>query len=321
MLNVTAAPNELARAAKHARDGRPDRRHVRDMRSAIILAMRIGLIFVAVVIAAAASARLVAARRWNATSAALVRELEQRSAASTTRLGLSAELAALPRPVQRYLRAALGDDPPTIQFARIEHAGEFLLKPPNEWRSFTSIQYIATQPPGFVWDARIRMAPGLDVTVRDALVAGRGSMLGRVAGIVTVVDVKDTPDITSGALHRYLAEAVWVPTALLPSAGVQWSAIDDSTARATLGVAQTSVSLDFHFGRDGLIERVFTPARMRDVAGRGVPTPWEGRFQRYERRGAFLVPVEGEVAWQLPEGRQAYWRGKVTDVRYSTAAR
>lgn len=283
--------------------------------------MRGVLFLLALIVAAVVGALLVAATRWNRASTALVRELERQSAERTIPLRPSDELTALPAPVQRYLRAALGTDSPTIQFARIEQAGEFLLKAPNEWRPFHSTQYIATQPPGFVWDARIRMAPGLDVRVRDAFVNGRGSMLGRVAGVVSVVDVKDTPDIASGALHRYLAEAVWAPTALLPSAGVQWTAIDDSTARATLGVAQTSVSLDFHFGANGLIERVFTPSRMRDVAGRGVPTPWEGRFRHYERRGDFLIPVQAEVSWLLPEGRQAYWRGSVNEVSYSTAPR
>jgi uncharacterized protein DUF6920 len=170
-----------------------------------------------------------------------------------------------------------------------------------------------------VWDARISMAPGLAVRVRDALVDGRGSTLGRLAGLITVVDVNGSPDIASGALHRYLAEAAWLPTALLPSSGVLWSAIDDSTARATLGIGETSVWLDFHFGQGGLVERVYTPARARDVGGTAVPTPWEGRFTRYEAQHGFLIPIEAEVAWLLPSGRQAYWRGHVTDIEYTTA--
>jgi hypothetical protein len=60
---------------------------------------------------------------------------------------------------------------------------------------------------------------------------------------------------------------------------------------------------------------------MRDVAGRGVPTPWEGRFRHYERRDGFYIPVQAEVSWVLPEGRQAYWRGSVTEVHYRTAPR
>jgi len=280
--------------------------------------MRSVLLLLALVVAAAVSALLIAATRWNAASAALVRELQRRSVESATPPRLSEELATLPPPVRRYLSAALGDEPPAIRFARIEHAGEFLLKSPNGWRPFRATEYFATQPPGFIWDARIRMAPGLDVRARDALVNGRGSMLGRVAALITVVDVKNTRDMASGTLYRFLAEAVWLPTALLPSAGVQWATIGDSTARATLGTGETTVSLDFHFGSDGLVERVYTPARRRDANGVAVPTPWEGRFARYETRHGFLIPIEGEVAWLLPSGRESYWRGRVTDIKYNT---
>ena len=280
--------------------------------------MRTLLALLALVIAGALSALLVAAKRWNADSAALVRQLVPPSAETARSLRLSEELATLPPPVRRYLSAALGEDPPTIRFARIEHVGEFLLKSPNEWRSFRSTEYFATQPPGFIWDARIRMAPGLDVRARDALLRGTGSTLGRIAGVFKVVDVQGTPDIASGALYRYLAEAVWLPTALIPSAGVQWTAIDDSTAHATLGIGETSVSLEFHFGSDGLVQRVYTASRAREVGGKAMPTPWEGRFSRYETRHGFLIPIEGEVAWLLPSGRETYWRGRVAEIEYNS---
>jgi hypothetical protein len=53
-----------------------------------------------------------------------------------------------------------------------------------------------------------------------------------------------------------------------------------------------------------------TAMRYRDVDGRGVLTPFEGRYGAYVRRGGVLVPGESEVAWLLPEGRFAYWRGE-----------
>jgi hypothetical protein len=282
--------------------------------------MRIALYVLTFLIGALVSAVIVAARRWDAATAAVVRDLYC-SRTNALSQPLSAELADLPAPVQRYLRAILGPSPASVRVARIEHEGEFLLKPPNDWRAFRSQQFVAVQAPGFVWDARISMLPMLSVRVRDALVNGRGSILGKVAGLITVVDVKDTSDTASGALHRYLAEATWVPTALLPSAGVHWSAIDDSTARATLGTGATTVWLDFHFGADGMVQRVYTPARARDVGGRAIPTPWEGRFTRYESRDGFLIPIEAEVAWLLPSGRQTYWRGRIITVENQRQSR
>jgi hypothetical protein len=116
-----------------------------------------------------------------------------------------------------------------------------------------------------------------------------------------LASVENTADVAAGALHRYLAEAVWLPTALLPSRGVTWSAIDERHARATITAGDTTVSLDFTFGADGLVQSVFTPARMRDVDGRAIPTPWQGRFARYEERDGMKIPIEGEVEWLLPE--------------------
>jgi Family of unknown function (DUF6920) len=226
-------------------------------------------------------------------------------------------VAALPAPVARYFRAVLRDGQSGVRYARFSQRGDFLLRPtPDGWRPFTATQHAATDPPGFVWDARIRMAPGITVRVRDALVDGTGSMVGSVLGLFRLVSTQVTPEIGAGALHRYLAEAVWFPTALLPAYGVGWTPLDDSSARATLSVAATTVSLDFHFGHDGLVHRVFTSERARAVGGRFVLTPWQGRFLDYGEQDGMRIPLAGEVEWLLPEGPQVYWRGRLTEVSY-----
>ena len=50
--------------------------------------------------------------------------------------------------------------------------------------------------------------------------------------------------------------------------------------------------------------------------GEVVPAPWHGRFWNYEGRGSMLVPLDGEVAWLLPEGAKPYWRGHITEIDY-----
>lgn len=255
--------------------------------------------------------------RWRARSAGLIARLGQGNEAAGPSSFSATELAGLPVPVARYFRAVLREGQPVVRRARYSQRGQFLVRPgPNGWRPFEATQYVAAQPAGFVWDARIRVAPGLHIRVRDAFVEGAGSMLASFMGIGRMVSVEGTPEIAAGALHRYLAEAVLIPTALLPSRGVVWAPIDDSSARATLSVSRTTVSLDFHFGADGLVESVFTPARARDVEGRAVPTPWRGRWQRYEERHGMRVPLAGEVEWVLPEGPQTYWRGRISDAEY-----
>lgn len=260
---------------------------------------------------------VLSAYRWRRETTRLVKQLRLRGPATRPTTFNTAELRGLPPPVVRYFGTVLSDAHPVIRYARLVQRGRFLVRPtPNGWRPFTAEEHFGTESGGFVWSARIAMAPRLSIWVRDGLVGGTGSMRAGVMGLWTVADVKHTPEIAEAALQRYLAEAVWFPTALLPSQGVAWAAMGDTSARATLTVAGSTASLDFHFGGDGLVKRVYTAARGREVEGRAVPTPWQGRFSRYESRDGVTIPIAGEVEWLLPEGARPYWRGELTAVSF-----
>lgn len=229
----------------------------------------------------------------------------------------------LPAPVARYLAFALPPDAVRIRTARIRWSGEFQMRPGGGWSPFEAEQHFTASPPGFVWDARIRMMRLVPVRVRDGYAAGRGTMLGRLGGLVTVVDQGGTPEMAAGALARWLGEAVWLPTALVPGgpggAGVRWEPVDDATARASVADGGTTVSADFHFAATGEITRM-TAMRFRDVRGTGVLTAFEGRYGDYARRDGVMIPTSAEVAWLLPEGRFPYWRGRPVEVEYGRAA-
>ena len=231
----------------------------------------------------------------------------------------AAELAGLPVPVARYFRAVLRDGQPIIRHAWLTQHGEFLVRAdPPVWRPFSATEAMAVG--GFVWDARIRVFPGVAIHVCDSFSAGAGAIRASAMGVFPLMHAEGTPEIAAGALLRYLAEAVWMPTALLPSQGVTWTGLDDASARGTITCGATTVSLDFHFGADGLVERVFTSARPREVEGRFVPTPWQGRFRHYADVHGSRIPLRGEVAWLHPEGPRPYWRGRITAVAFEYEA-
>jgi hypothetical protein len=276
--------------------------------------MRTALIVLAVLAATAAGVLLVAEQRWREATEEAVARLQARPAGEGPATFVEAELASLPAPVGRYLRAVIRTGQPIPRRVRIDWVGDFLVRPPDGWGAFTATQAVSTRPGGFVWDARMRMGPGMSVRVRDSFVHGQGSMRASVLGLFTVVAVEGTPGIATAALQRWLAEAAWYPTALLPSQGTEWTPLDETSARATVRVEGVTASIDYHFGADGLVERVYTAARGRDVNGVSVPTPWEGRLRAWGEREGVRVPLAGEVAWLLPEGRQAYWRGRLVAV-------
>lgn len=224
------------------------------------------------------------------------------------------QLAGLPPPVVRYFEFALTPGQPLVRHARVTQAGTFALRR-DAWSPFTAVEEFAVWPPGFVWDASIRMGPLLSIRVRDSYIGGEGAMQGAVAGVVSIVHQRGTPEMAGGALLRYLAEGAWLPTALLPSAGVRWEAVDDSTARATLTDATTTVSMDVRFGPEGEIARI-AAQRYRDVDGKAVLTPWAGSFRAYTRIDGMMVPLESEVGWVLPDGWFPYFRARNVKLEY-----
>jgi len=257
---------------------------------------------------------------WARSAEDLRRKLDAEQREGGPAVFRSEALSGLPDPVQRYLRAVLAEGQPVVTGVRVFHRGMFNMSEAGEnWKPFTSDQKMVTDRPGFDWEARIRMAPGVPVFVRDAYAAGEGVLKAAIWGVVLVADWPNTPELAHGELLRFLAESPWYPTVLLPSPFLKWEPVDNSRARATLTDGRTSVSLEFEFGPDGLVERVRAKSRPRTVGKRTEDCPWEGRFWGYERRDGMLIPTEGEVAWVLPGGRLPYWRGRVERIEYFRA--
>jgi hypothetical protein len=231
------------------------------------------------------------------------------------------ELAALPAPVQRYFRTVLRDGMPMISGVRVRHRGTFNMSGDvARWKPFHSDQLVVTRRPGFDWDARIALLPGLPTHVHDAYVAGEGVLRAALLGLVTVADMDSTPQLAQGELMRFLAEAAWYPTALLPSQGVHWTAVDDDHSEASMEDGGNRVTLLFRFNAQGLIDSVHAEARGRTVGKRVIPTQWQGRFWNYQIRSGMLLPLEGEVAWLTDEGPAPYWRGSIMDISHELAS-
>lgn len=255
------------------------------------------------------------ARRWDAGTRDLRARLEAARQPVVPDVVRFDELAGLPAPVQRYFRAVLRDGQPMVTAVRLRHHGTFNTgEATPRWTPFSSDQLVITRRPGFDWDARMAMVPGLTVRVHDAYVAGEGLLHAAVLGLFPVVHSQGTPDLDRGELMRFLAETAWYPTALLPSQGIRWAPVDDRSAQATLVDGRVSVTLRFGFDADGLIDTVRADARGRTVGDQVVQTPWQGTFWNYQQVEGMRVPLDGEVAWLLPAGAQPYWRGHVADL-------
>lgn len=219
---------------------------------------------------------------------------------------------SLPPPVARYLRMAL---PPglAIEEVRISQTGELRTDPAGDgWMSFEAEHIVVPPAIGFLWNARVKIAPLLHVRVRDAFVDGVGSGHVSFLSALPVGGVTGGLEVNSGSLHRYLAEAVWYPTALLPGPHLQWTASDATAALATLTVDTLSVSLEFRFADSGEVTGIYTPARWGKFRDEYRQVPWEGHFRDYQTRDGVRVPGYGEVGWYLGDEWRSVWQGTVS---------
>lgn len=179
---------------------------------------------------------------------------------------------------------------------------------------FTATHMASPLARRFLWNAKVKAAPLVHLRVLDALIDGQGS--GQVL-LLSAFDVghdSGTPEMNSGAMHRFLAEAVWYPWALLPSEHLQWTSLDANRALATMTAEGVTVELEFRFADSGEVLGIYTPARWGSFGGRYAQAAWEGHFSGYESRHGVLVPRQGEVGW-YDEGRlEIVWQGHIENM-------
>ena len=227
-------------------------------------------------------------------------------------------LSTLPPPVERYLKNVLKDRQAMIKTVEMQQSGKLRASMSSEkWYGFTSSQIISSSTTGFVWNAKVEMPLSTHIRVQDSYHSGIGS--GRVAFLSAFTVASDTniPELNSAALHRYLAEAVWYPTALLPLSGVIWTAIDDNSALATLTDNNITVSLEFRFNNVGEVTSIFTPGRFyRNSNGTYQAMPWEIQLGNYKKRDGMRVPFHAEVGWHIDGALELVWIGDVINAQY-----
>jgi hypothetical protein len=225
--------------------------------------------------------------------------------------------AELPPPVVRYFSYALTDGQQRIKVAKMHQAGELRTSTTtNSWHSFTASQIVVPDAPGFVWNAKVVMPLATHVRVLDSYSTGTGSGRLSLLSAFAVASESGAPELNSGALHRYLSEAVWYPTALLPQSGILWTPINDRAALATLTVRGTTVSLEFRFNEIGEVTGNYTPGRFGRFDGGYRQVPWEGHFRNYKVQSGMRIPTYGEIGWYDAGMWQTVWKGNFVDVQY-----
>jgi hypothetical protein len=223
-------------------------------------------------------------------------------------------LQALPDPVQRYLTYTGVVGKPWINTVRVKQVGRFRLERDRPWMPMRAVQYYTTDPPGFVWKARFKMAGLWLLSAQDTYKAGHGHMFGKVAGLFTVFDARGEK-LDQGTRLRYLSEMIWFPAAFLGE-NITWQGMDDHSAQVTFTDLGKSVSARMVFDDAGRPTN-FVAQRYREIKGDFSLDPWSTPIVEYGARASLNLPVRGQAVWNLPSGDLPYWDGEITEIEYN----
>jgi hypothetical protein len=230
-----------------------------------------------------------------------------------------ASYQGLPAPVAAWLARAAPEGSAEIVFARIRHAGSLRPEGSDRWLAMSGLEWFTARPPSFVWSARVWLLPLMWMQARDYYRAGQGEFHGALFGLVPLVSGAG-PETDQASLLRWLAESVWVPTALTAGGPVAWQPQGPRAARATVRHHGLSASGVFRFGEDGLPTGFTADRRMRQLPSGPVFQPWQASYHGWRRFGDYLLPEQAEVAWLEEPGPRAYARYVVLEAAFNSQA-
>ena len=229
-----------------------------------------------------------------------------------------AQIADLPDPVQRYFKRNLTPGQPLYRFVRFRQQGTLSTSPNAKAMPFDAVEYLSAQPPAFLWQVRLKMPANLWIDGRDKYQAGHGAMLIKPLSAVAVVDAHDA-DIAEASALRWLAEAFTLPTALLPSAKISWSAAEEpNQARIGLHDAHIDIQGTVTFNDAGDIV-AFRAMRVKDSGQ--PPMLWGGDVSGHQQFNNMWIPTQVSVKWFLPEGDYTYFDATWTDYEFDVFER
>lgn len=212
------------------------------------------------------------------------------------------DLKDLPVPVQRYFKTVLKEGQRFARTVQVEHIGNIKTSKTSGWSWIRGTEFFSARYPAFVWRGKTTW-----FTATDSFVGGKGALSIRFLSLFRIANYSGK-NIDRSELQRWIAEAVWFPTALLPCKSLRWSAIDDNTALLEYYWGQSRITFTVSFSDDHKISKFATERHDSD----GNLTPWIGSVSRYQRHGGMLIPSCMEACWTDPS--QPYAKFQLTKI-------
>ncbi|HEY9764778.1 MAG TPA: DUF6544 family protein [Chroococcales cyanobacterium] len=219
-----------------------------------------------------------------------------------------ADLAPLPKPVQRYLRfmGVLGK--PRDWSFRGAFTGRFRTGLNSGWMDIEAWQYNTRLDLARVFHMRGNMN-GLPVLARDTYVHGKGRMLAKVLDLFTVADGQGT-EYDIGELVTYLNDAILMAPSLILGPETAWAFVDENSFDVSLTNGERTVKARVFLDEEGAPMNFSTTDRFcedpYDPKHPLIRGHWTTPMEGWQKIGGRSLPTRGKAIWQFPQGPYTY---------------
>ena len=219
-----------------------------------------------------------------------------------------ADIAGLPATVRRYLAfmGVVGQRPDWSFAARFD--GRFRRSVDGAWMPCTAWQYNTALGTARIFTMDVRFAKVVPMIGHDTYLHGRGRMLGKVLGLVTVADGSGEPfDI--GELVTYLNDAILLAPSMLLDAATSWAEVDHHSFDVSLTDSGRTVSARVELDERGAPVDFSTTDRFIDADGGPRQCRWTTPGPHWDEVDGRPLPGPTGATWHLEDGPFTYIEG------------
>jgi hypothetical protein len=240
----------------------------------------------------------------------------QAAAASSENLAES-DLAALPVPVQRYLRRTGVVGKPRVRNFRATWTGRMRATGSDPWMSFTAEQFNSLDPicRYFKMDATMG---GIPVDVLHSFDKGGARFRVKLLSLIKKVDAKGAELTRTETVTLFNDLCVLAPGALV-SPSISWEPIDAHAAKASFTLRNNVIRAVLRFNDLGDLidfeseDRLAGSPDGRTFTAMGWSTP----VRDYAQMGPARVSTRAEVRWHPASGAFTYGEFQLTSLAYN----
>jgi hypothetical protein len=235
---------------------------------------------------------------------------------SDKKLFTYSELEDQPNLVKRFFRSVVSDSILIPKFVTIEQSAQFKTDVNSDWKQLKATQYFSTELANFIWVSEMKTSKFFWVNAIDSYINGKGNMLIKLNSSITVADSWGI-ELDKSGLFRYISEAVFFPTKLLPTKNLLWNILDSNLAEIKFTNSANSIVAKLYFDTEYKITKIETYDKYRALGENFEKSLYTVYFSNYKTvNNHFKVPKKMEVEWDLAAGKFNYGKFKIDEITY-----